>query len=168
MIRKPRSFSLTKDGFRALSSCEKCYPHLKRGKLVSIALENMARSTFDELPARFLRHEPECLQQVDKRISTLIEFNRKTRETLINLKFGSEKPNSQISETLDRIDMETEELQILHAQLGKLSPLIGKLTAKDVRALENFLDIAKNHQSDPQASSAYEIAARLLKPLLVS
>jgi len=167
MKRKPRSFALTDSGFDSLHFCEKSYPHLDRGQIVSLALKNMVKQNWINHPVKFQMPDPSCLNKIDKRISELIDFNKLTRETLMSTPSGTEKWSSEIDQAIDRIDHEIEELENLRLRLTKLHPLLGKLTNNDARNIKEFLEIAKTLKMNPQSAAIFQTVIDLLEPLIM-
>jgi hypothetical protein len=168
MKSKPRSFALTDEGFQALRSLEKHLPFLKRGKLVSLALQNMERDSFGLhpiKPVKLTHPDPEFLKFLDHGIWQLIELTRQLRDLLAqteNLDCG----HLVMSCYTDAL----EELQAQRRRLENLAPLMVKITSADLQEIRKFLDISRAIESDPNSDpkvlSAYRIASRILEPLV--
>ncbi len=164
MIREPRSFSLTEAGFRALNSCEKCYPHLKRGQLVSIALENMARQIEASRRAQFRLPDLNEWKQIYKTLSEIEAFHHETMADF-NCSPLSIDPNGE-EKVKEKILFEVEELSRLRARVSKLAPLSAELSSKEHESLRVFMEIAQENQSDQIRAAAFGIAIKLLGGLL--
>jgi hypothetical protein len=170
MKSKPRSFALTDEGYEALRCLEKHLPFLKRkrGKLVSLALQNMKQHVWGKEPIKpvQLRHpDPAFLKFLDNGIWQLIELTRELREHLAqseNLDCAPEMMSCYIDAL--------ENLKILRQGLEDLAPIMKNITSKDVHQVKKFIEIARAIQSDknsdPELLDVYRVASRILEPLV--
>jgi len=164
MIRKPRSFSLTESGFKALRSCQKSYPHLGRGKLVSVALENMDRQVEASRRAQFRLPDTEEWNRISQILAEIEIFHEDISAALDFPPLSCDPSESK--EIKEKILFEADELSRLRARVCKLTPLAGDLRSQDRENLENFIEIAKRKHCDKATAAAFGIAIKLLEPLL--
>jgi len=172
--RKPRSFSLSDDGFAALLFCEKHYPHLegRRGRIVSLALENMARNIEASRRSRFRAPDEAEWAKIQKTLDEIGSFLRDASATLDAIPPSGDSKIEQ--EIKARIQFSTEELDRIRARVARLAPIAGYLTTKDNDDLIRFLEIAKQtRQTNPDKEhqrkeilAAFALAVRLLEPLV--
>lgn len=167
--RKPRSFSLTDEGFDALLSCEKSFHYLRRGQLVSLALENMARQVEASRRSRFRAPDEAEWIQIQKALDDIGAFLSDAAATLDAIPASGDSKLEQ--EIKERIHFSNEELDRLRARVARLAPIAGYLTTKDNDDLIRFLEIAK--QTNPgkeyqpkEILAAFAIAVRLLEPIV--
>lgn len=164
MIRKPRSFSLTESGFKALHACERSYRHLKRGQLVSIALDNMARQIEASRRAQFRLPDLNEWKLISRMISELEAFHREILTDIDSQPLSTELDCVEIIKS--KILFEVSELKRMRAKVSNLTPLATELSSKDHENLERFMEIAKEHQTDKATAEAFGIAIKLLGGLL--
>jgi len=168
MKKKPRHFALTEDGYDALHSLEKNLPFLKRGQLVSLAIQIMERLRLGGQPFQpvMLTHpNAEFLKFLDHRIWQLIELTRQLRDLL------AESKNLDCAPLVMSCYTEgLEELEVLRRGLKNLAPVMNKITSADLQQIRQFLEIARAIQSDSKSDSkilgVYRIASRILEPLV--
>jgi hypothetical protein len=164
MKRKPRSFSLTESGFEALRTCERSYPHLRRGELVSIALDNMARQIEASRGAEFRLPDPEEWDRISRTVSEIEIFHHEIMTAL-----DSPPPSSDLggeNELKGKIEFEVEELGRLRERVSKLAPLTDGLSARDHENLKRFVETAKGPQLDKATAQAFRTASKIIKTIL--
>lgn len=161
MIRKPRFFSLTVVGFEALESCEKFYPHLKRGQVVSNALYNMACQIEASRRAQFRLPDSNEWNLICRTLSELETFHHEIVADL-NCQPLSISPEGEKG-LKEKILFEVEELRCLRLRVSKLAPIANELSSRDHENLKRFIEIAKAPQADKVTAQGYKIAIKLLE-----